>query len=82
VLFANVPIGAALLAGAWVALPRSEERGPRKALDLTGAVTVTTGLAFLVYGIVSTDAHPWGSTRTVVTPTWVVLISPVMSPAS
>jgi EmrB/QacA subfamily drug resistance transporter len=67
VLFVNVPIGAALLAGAWVALPRSEQRGPRKTLDLTGAVTVTTGLAVLVYGIVSTGAHPWGSTRTIVT---------------
>jgi len=67
VLFVNVPIGIVLLAGAWVALPRTEQRGPRKALDLTGAVTVTTGLAVLVYGIVSTDVHPWGSARTLVT---------------
>ncbi len=67
VLFVNVPIGIVLLAGAWVALPRREERGPRKALDLTGAVTVTAGLAVLVYGIVSTDVHPWGSARTIVT---------------
>jgi EmrB/QacA subfamily drug resistance transporter len=67
VLFVNVPIGIVLLAGAWVALPRHEERGPRKTLDLTGAVTVTAGLAVLVYGIVSTDVHPWGSTQTLVT---------------
>ena len=67
VLFVNVPIGIVLLAGAWVALPRSEQMGPRKALDLTGAVTVTAGLAVLVYGIVSTDVHPWGSARTLVT---------------
>jgi EmrB/QacA subfamily drug resistance transporter len=67
VLFVNVPIGIVLLAGAWVALPRHEERGPRKTLDLTGAVTVTAGLAVLVYGIVSTDVHPWGSVRTMVT---------------
>jgi MFS family permease len=67
VLFVNVPIGIVLLAGAWVALPRNEERGPRKALDLTGAATVTAGLAVLVYGIVSTDVHPWGSSRTIVT---------------
>jgi EmrB/QacA subfamily drug resistance transporter len=67
VLFVNVPIGIVLLAGAWLALPRSEQIGPRKALDLTGAVTVTAGLAVLVYGIVSTDVHPWGSARTLVT---------------
>jgi predicted MFS family arabinose efflux permease len=63
----NVPIGIVLLAGAWVALPRTEQQGPKKALDLTGAMTVTAGLAVLVYGIVSTDVHPWGSTRTIIT---------------
>jgi EmrB/QacA subfamily drug resistance transporter len=67
VLFVNVPIGIVLLAGAWVALPRSEVQGPRKTLDVTGSVTVTAGLAVLVYGIVSTDVHPWGSPRTIVT---------------
>ena len=67
VLFVNVPIGIVLLAGAWVALPRTEQRGPRKSLDLTGAITVTAGLAVLVYGIVSTDVHAWGSTQTIVT---------------
>jgi len=67
VLFVNVPIGIVLLAGAWVALPRNEQRGPRKTLDLTGAITVTAGLAVLVYGIVSTDVHPWLSSRTIVT---------------
>ncbi len=60
VLFVNVPIGIVLLAGAWVALPRGGQRRSRKALDVTGAVTVTAGLAVLVYGIVSTDVHPWG----------------------
>ena len=67
VLFVNVPIGIVLLAGAWVTLPRNEQKGPRKTLDLTGAITVTAGLAVLVYGIVSTDVHPWGSARTIVT---------------
>jgi EmrB/QacA subfamily drug resistance transporter len=67
VLFVNVPVGIVLLAAAWAALSRSEARGPRKALDLPGAVTVTAGLAVLVYGIVSTDVHPWGSARTIVT---------------
>ena len=67
VLFVNVPIGIVLLAGAWVALPRNEQLGPRKTLDLTGAISVTAGLAVLVYGIVSTDVHAWGSPQTIVT---------------
>jgi EmrB/QacA subfamily drug resistance transporter len=67
VLFVNVPIGIVLLAGAWVALPHREQQTQRKTLDLTGAVTVTAGLAVLVYGIVSTDSHPWGSARTIIT---------------
>lgn len=64
VLFVNVPIGIVLLAGAWVALDRTHDKGARRPLDVTGAVTVTAGLAVLVYGIVSTDVHPWGSART------------------
>jgi EmrB/QacA subfamily drug resistance transporter len=67
VLFVNVPIGVVLLAGAWIALPHSEQRTQRKALDLTGAVTVTAGLAVVVYGIVGTDSHPWGSAQTILT---------------
>jgi EmrB/QacA subfamily drug resistance transporter len=67
VLFVNVPIGIVLVAAAWVALSRNEVRGPSKRLDLPGAVTVTAGVTVLVYGIVSTDVHPWGSVRTIVT---------------
>jgi EmrB/QacA subfamily drug resistance transporter len=67
VLFVNVPIGIVLMVGAWMALPRHEEVGPKRALDIFGAVTVTAGLAVLVYGIVSTDTHPWGSMQTIVT---------------
>jgi EmrB/QacA subfamily drug resistance transporter len=67
VLFVNVPIGVVLLAGAWVALPHREQHVQRKSLDLAGAITVTAGLAVLVYGIVSTDTHPWGSARTIIT---------------
>ena len=67
VLFVNVPIGAVLIAAAWLSLPRTQETGPTRSLDITGAVTVTGGLAVLVYGIVSTDVHPWGSARTIIT---------------
>jgi EmrB/QacA subfamily drug resistance transporter len=67
VLFVNVPIGIVMLAAAAVCLTESRFEGTRRRLDLPGALTITAGLAVLVYGIVSTDSHPWGSTRTVAT---------------
>ncbi len=65
VLFVNVPIGLLMLAGAPRVLPAGRTPGPRARLDVAGAVTITAGLALLVYGIVSTDTHPWGSAQTV-----------------
>jgi EmrB/QacA subfamily drug resistance transporter len=67
VLFVNVPIGIVLLAGAWLALTESRVDGPRRSLDLPGALTMTAGLSILVYGIVSTDTHSWGSAQTLTT---------------
>jgi EmrB/QacA subfamily drug resistance transporter len=67
VLFVNVPFGVLLLVAAAGAL--GESRGQIRsirALDLPGTLTVTAGLALGVYGIVSTDTHPWGSTHTLV----------------
>ncbi|HVA73202.1 MAG TPA: MFS transporter [Acidimicrobiales bacterium] len=64
VFFVNLPIGA--LAVVLTILVLTEERrlaGGR--LDIAGAVTATGGLALLVYAIVSTDTHPWGSARTI-----------------
>ena len=49
------------------ALVESKAPAKRTSLDLPGAVTVTAGLAVLVYGIVSTDTHPWGSGQTILT---------------
>ena len=40
--------------------------GPRRRLDLAGAITVTAGLGALVYAIVGTDSHPWGSAPTLI----------------
>jgi EmrB/QacA subfamily drug resistance transporter len=75
VLFVNVPIGVALfLAAVWVL---SESRGQVRniwGLDIPGTVAVTLGLATLVYGIVSTDSHPWGSARTIITLAIAVLL--------
>src|SRR5881628_3310122 len=65
VLFVNVPIGlaAAALTPLLVAESRAAER---QGFDVLGAVTVTAGLALLIYTVVGTTDHGWGATRTIV----------------
>jgi EmrB/QacA subfamily drug resistance transporter len=65
VLFVNVPIGIVLLAGAAWALTESRAGDTARRLDVPGAVTVTAGMALIVYGIVGTGTHPWGSAHTI-----------------
>jgi EmrB/QacA subfamily drug resistance transporter len=65
VLFVNVPIGLLVLATAPRVLQESQSPGPRKRLDVAGAIAITAGLAVFVYGIVSSDSHSWGSAVTV-----------------
>src|SRR5438093_608653 len=66
VLFVNVPIGvaAAMLAPRLLAESRDEQA--TRAFDLAGAVTVTGGLALLVYALVDANRVGWGSTETIV----------------
>ncbi|HAM03449.1 MAG TPA: MFS transporter [Acidimicrobiaceae bacterium] len=67
VLFVNIPIGlAAMLAAMWflTELRREPQDGARQRLDVGGAVTVTVGLGALIYAIVGTDTHAWGSAYT------------------
>jgi EmrB/QacA subfamily drug resistance transporter len=67
VLLVNVPVGVALMAGATAALGGTPALTQRRELDLAGAFTVTAGLATLIYGIVGTHTHAWGSARTLAT---------------
>ena len=67
VLFVNIPIGVAASVAALVYLTEAKrqqagERPPK--LDVAGAITVTAGLGALIYAIVGTDTHVWGSTYT------------------
>ncbi len=63
VLFVNVPIG--LAAAAVTPLLIAESRATeRQGFDVLGAVTVTAGLALLIYTVVGTTDHGWGSART------------------
>src|SRR5215470_1141223 len=60
IFFVNVPVGAAafLLTPRVVRESRVEEK---KSLDVAGAVTVTAGLALLVYAVSKAPDHGWGS---------------------
>ena len=67
VLFVNIPIGVAGIGAALRYLSEMSHDVPvlRKGrLDVGGAVTVTAGLAVLVYTLVGTDTHPWASAQT------------------
>ena len=66
ILFINVPIGIVAIIAGRAFLLESRAQGERKPLDLTGAVLVTAGLTFLVFGVVRTTTVGWGSWQTVV----------------
>jgi EmrB/QacA subfamily drug resistance transporter len=66
VLFVNIPIGVIAGIAAVTLLPESRRADAERNLDVSGAILATAGLALLVYSIVGTDVHPWGSTRTLV----------------
>ncbi len=64
VLFVNVPIGIAAALLAPRTLVESRAENGTKTFDLPGAVTVTAGLALLVYAVVDAVNSGWGSTTT------------------
>ncbi len=61
----NVPIGIVGFILAQRVLRESKAEGTRS-LDVAGAVTVTAGLTCLVYAVVQTDSHAWGSPATII----------------
>jgi EmrB/QacA subfamily drug resistance transporter len=65
VLFVNVPIGAFIV---WQAPLRLQESAVsdevERVLDIPGAVSVTAGLALLVYAVVDSVNIGWGAART------------------
>jgi EmrB/QacA subfamily drug resistance transporter len=68
VLFVNLPVGAAAMTAAVWYLSESRHEytsgAERPRLDVAGALSVTLGLGALIYAIVGTDTHPWGSAHT------------------
>jgi EmrB/QacA subfamily drug resistance transporter len=65
VLFVNVPIGLAAAAAAPGTLAESRSDDAERTFDFPGAITVTAGLALLVYAVVEAVNVGWGSTETV-----------------
>jgi EmrB/QacA subfamily drug resistance transporter len=68
VFFINVPVGAVVVAGVLAkvpSMPSTSAPGARR-LDLSGALTLVTGLLALVYAVESTTSHGWTASRTLV----------------
>src|SRR3954469_7749030 len=65
VFYLNVPIGLVLLALALRLLPESRDPSVTRSFDLPGALTVTSGLALLMYALVDAPNAGWESARTI-----------------
>jgi EmrB/QacA subfamily drug resistance transporter len=66
IFFVNVPVGILAFLAATRLVPESKDEHVHQGYDLAGAVTVTGGLMALVYGLVNSASHGWGSTTTIV----------------
>jgi EmrB/QacA subfamily drug resistance transporter len=64
VFLVNVPVGIAIAALAAAVIPASA-RATGRSLDVAGAVTVTSGLMAIVYGINTSAEHGWASATVV-----------------
>src|SRR5438046_3504214 len=66
IFFVNVPVGVFAFFAALRLVPESKDEHAHQAYDLAGAITVTGGLMVLVYGLVNSASHGWGSTLPIV----------------
>jgi EmrB/QacA subfamily drug resistance transporter len=64
IFFLNVPVALAVIAVAPALLSESRADGAQRRFDLAGALTVTAGLALLVYALVEADSAGWASAQT------------------
>jgi EmrB/QacA subfamily drug resistance transporter len=65
VFFVNLPVGIITIALALRYVAESRVEVQHRSFDLAGAVTVTSGLIVLVYGIVKAQTYGWGSGKTI-----------------
>lgn len=64
VFFVNVPIGILVMLAAPFVLPKVDGHGGR--LDIPGAITVSAGVALLVYGLVHAPTSGWTAPATLI----------------
>lgn len=65
IFFVNVPIGVLVCALTWPFVRESRLDGDTRQADLAGAVSVTAGLAVLVYAIATVPDTGWATARTI-----------------
>jgi EmrB/QacA subfamily drug resistance transporter len=65
IFFVNVPVGALVFSLTWPIVPESRVELGHRQFDAAGAITVTSGLALLVYAISKAPDVGWGSARTI-----------------
>jgi EmrB/QacA subfamily drug resistance transporter len=66
VLYVNIPVGIAAVALAPRLLPEGRDIGGIRSFDVAGAVSVTAGLALLIYAVVDAPDAGWGSAQTLI----------------
>ncbi|TML73304.1 MAG: MFS transporter, partial [Actinobacteria bacterium] len=66
IFFVNVPVGIFAFFAALRLVPESKDEHAHQGYDIAGALTVTGGLMALVYALVNSAQHGWGSTLTIV----------------
>ena len=65
IFFVNVPVGVLVFILAIAIVPESRVEVAQRRFDIAGAITVTGGLALLVYAISKAPDVGWGSARTI-----------------
>jgi EmrB/QacA subfamily drug resistance transporter len=64
IFFLNVPVGLAVIALAPLLLTESRVKEGKRRFDLAGGLSVTAGIAVLVYGLVEANDAGWASAQT------------------
>jgi EmrB/QacA subfamily drug resistance transporter len=64
IFFVNVPIGLFALWAGWLLINETQAIGLRQGIDVLGSLLVTGSLMLLVYAIVTSADHGWGSSHT------------------
>ncbi len=59
--FVNVPVAIGVIWAAWNLVPAHDSEETHNDLDLPGAISITSALILLVYGLVEAPSHGWTS---------------------